>query len=504
MPQERIGVIYARFSSHNQKEESIEQQVEECTEFAESKGIKISHVYADKAVSGRTDKRAAFQRMMKDASQKKFDVVISYKTNRIARNMLNALQYEEKLSQYGIETLYAKEEYGNTPAGRLALRMMMSVNQFYSENLAEDIRRGLKDNAQKAKVNGSLPLGYKKGEDGRYAIDAEKAALVREIYQRTKDGEKFKDIAADLNDRGLKTKNGTAWNKGSFHHLLTNDVYTGVYRHSGIVLENAVPVIIPKDEFEEMQDLLHTKKNPIGRHRSDTDYLLTGKLFCGHCGAPMVGMSATSHTGTRHYYYICKGRCGKKNVRKDYIEKTVCDITRDCFLNDDVIKWISHALFEAQDELEEETDIPILKRQKEDDERGLRNLLRALSDGLVSKTVSQEVERLEKEIAQLERQIRAWEQNRTTEQDWIDFFCEFKNGHMDDPEWRKYVINSFVNYVKLYDDEFEITYHMTGMKDPRGDPVRIRSNQPHHTLTIRTYTIVVYVKRVTIKGKLPS
>ena len=155
------GVIYARYSSHSQKEESIEQQIEECTAFAVTNGISVVGIYADKAISGRTDRRNEFQRLMRDAEKRKFDVVIAYKSNRISRNMLNALQYESRLDSFGIKTLYAKEEFGNTAAGRFALRTMMNVNQFYSENMAEDIRRGLKDNAAECKVNGSLPYGYK-------------------------------------------------------------------------------------------------------------------------------------------------------------------------------------------------------------------------------------------------------------------------------------------------------------------------------------------------------
>ena len=148
------GVIYARYSSHNQKEESIEQQVEECMAFAAVNNINIVEVYADKAISGKTDKRKNFQRMMRDAEKRKFTVVIAYKSNRIARNMLNALSYENRLESYGIRTLYAKEEFGDTAAGRFALRTMMNVNQFYSENMAEDIRRGMADNAADCKVNG--------------------------------------------------------------------------------------------------------------------------------------------------------------------------------------------------------------------------------------------------------------------------------------------------------------------------------------------------------------
>ena len=115
---EQVGVIYARYSTHNQKEESIEQQIAECSDFAAKNGIRIVGIYADKAVSGRSDRRPNFQRMMRDAEKRQFQIVVAYKSNRIARNMLNALQYEARLDLLGIKTLYAKEEFGNTAAGR--------------------------------------------------------------------------------------------------------------------------------------------------------------------------------------------------------------------------------------------------------------------------------------------------------------------------------------------------------------------------------------------------
>ena len=278
-PAEQIGVIYARYSSHNQKEESIEQQIAECTEFAEKNGIRIIGIYADKAVSGRSDRRPNFQRMMRDAEKRHFQIVVAYKSNRIARNMLNALQYEAKLDSFGIKTLYAKEEFGNTAAGRFALRTMMNVNQFYSENMGEDIKRGMVDNATECKVNGMLPLGYVKGEDGKYAIAADEAAVLREIYDSVLKDIPLAEIARSLNQRGIRTKLGRDWNKNSFHILLKNDNYIGVYRHSGVVVEDGIPPILDKEVFEAVQEKLTNKKKTAGRRSANGEYLLTGKLF---------------------------------------------------------------------------------------------------------------------------------------------------------------------------------------------------------------------------------
>ena len=285
------AVIYARYSSHNQRDVSIEQQIKQCQEYAQRNNLQVVEVYADRAVSGKTDRRPNFQRMMRDAEKKQFRFVIAWKSNRMGRNMLKAMINEARLDEQGVRCLYTEEDFDDTAAGRFALRNMMNVNQFYSENMAEDIMRGMLDNARKCMVNnGGLPLGYKKGEDGRYAIDEEKATIVREIFERVYAGEAFVDIASDLNARGIKTSRGNRWNKGSFHAMLSNERYIGVYEFAGIRIEDGVPPIIRKELFYAVKEKLKNKKNAQGRHRENGDYLLTGKLFCGHFGFPMVGV----------------------------------------------------------------------------------------------------------------------------------------------------------------------------------------------------------------------
>lgn len=132
-PQAKTAVIYARYSSDRQNDASIEQQVEICREYADRNNMTIVAVYADRAMSGRSDRRPEFQKMMRAADGEHFNVVIAYKSNRISRNMLHALTYEQRLADAGIELIYAKEEFGNNAAGRFALRTMMNLNQFYSE-----------------------------------------------------------------------------------------------------------------------------------------------------------------------------------------------------------------------------------------------------------------------------------------------------------------------------------------------------------------------------------
>lgn len=204
LQEQEDGIIYARYSSHAQKDASIEQQIRECMAFAQAQGIRIVEVYADRAVSGKTDRRPDFQRMMRDAEKGKFRYVVAWKSNRMGRNMLQAMMNEAKLNDMGIRVLYTEEDFDNTAAGRFALRSMMNVNQFYSENMAEDIRRGLNDNALQCKVNGSLPLGFVRGEDGRYALDEPKAAIVQEIFIRVACMEPFVDLEKSCDKRNVR------------------------------------------------------------------------------------------------------------------------------------------------------------------------------------------------------------------------------------------------------------------------------------------------------------
>ena len=258
------AVIYARYSSHNQREVSIEQQIAECTKHAAALGLRIVGTYEDRAISGKTDNRPRFQQMMRDAEKGKFQAVVAWKSNRIGRNMLQAMVNEAKLDDYGVKVFYAEEDFDDTAAGRFALRNMMNVNQFYSENMAEDITRGLYDNASKCMANGRQPLGYKRGEDGKVVVDEPAAAIVREIYTRIASGEMFMDIARDLNRRGIKTQSGSEWNKSSFKVLCRNERYRGIYIYGDTRIEGGIPPIVDDVLWYKVQEVLKVKKAKIG------------------------------------------------------------------------------------------------------------------------------------------------------------------------------------------------------------------------------------------------
>ncbi len=469
-----IAVIYARYSSHAQREESIEQQVEACKEYAAANNLEVVNIYADKAITGKTDKRPEFQKMIRHAEKKQFQVIIAYKSNRIARNMLQALAYEDKFAKFGIKVVYVKEEFGDTAAGRFALRTMMNVNQFYSENMAEDIKRGLMDNAMNCKVtNGGLPLGYIKGEDDKYAIDEPNAEIVREIFSRVACGEAFADIARDLNERGIKTSRGNEWGKNSFHRLLTNERYTGVYIYGDVRIEGGVPQIIGKELFYSVQDKLVNKKNPQKAvRRANGDYQLTGKLFCGKCKSPMTGISGTSKQGRLHYYYICQKKrtektCDKETVRRDWIEEQVAAAIKEYILRDDVIEWIADSVTEYSRKRKDQSQIALLEKQLAENKKATKNLLTAIEQGIITATTKERLLELETEQAKISARL-AVEKSEVPEVDKDDIIVwleSFRSGDITDKKYQSKLFNTFLVAVYLYDNDLKIEFSFTGKRN---------------------------------------
>lgn len=462
-----VAAIYARYSSHAQNDASIEQQIDECQEYARQHGYKIVGVYADRAMSGRSDRRPEFQKMMRAAEKREFQIVLAYKSNRISRNMLHALSYEDKLAQHGVNVVYCKEEFGNNAAGRFALRTMMNVNQFYSENMAEDIMRGLMDNACQCKVNGSLPLGYKRGTDGRYEIDEQTAPIVQEVFRRIANGELKASIADDLNKRQIRTGTGGAWNKGSFHSLLANERYTGIYIYRDVRIPGGIPAIIDRELFEAAREREETMKTTIKsrRRRDDMEYLLTGKLFCGYCLEPMVGSSGTGKMGKMYYYYRCKNNaekhtCQKKPVRKDAIEQLVVSSLKACITKPENIDWMTDLVMKYRSKIIAESDIGYLEDKLKENKTAIKNVMKAIEMGVVTETTKARLQELEAEQKEVLSSLLAEKRSiPDVTRDHVQFFFEsFRNGDVNSMKYQKTLIKHFLRAVYLYDDHIKITF----------------------------------------------
>ena len=461
------GVISARYSSHGQREVSIEQQVKECREYAAANNISISAIYADERISGTTDKRPEFQKMIRHAERGMFEVIVAWKSSRIGRNMEDGLYYERRLAGFGVQILYAKEDYGDNAAGRFARRTMMNVNQFQSESASEDIKRGLLHNAMNNMItNGTLPLGYKKDKDGKYALDKPRAALVKEIYKRVDKGETFMDIARDLNSRGLKTSQGNDWNKNSFHRILSNERYLGIYIYGEIRTPGGIPRIIDEELFLRVQDKLGNR-GVKKRYRANGEYLLTGKLFCGECGALMVGYGGTSKTGKQHHYYNCKNRlqkkCDKAYIRREWIEREVTVALQNLLMDDNVIHKIADSVVAYCKMYRERSEIGILEEQLRETRKALRNVMNAIEQGIITETTKERMVELEKEQKRIQNLLLLESSDLLSipKEDILLWFSSLRRGDVDAKEYQAKLIDNVLIAVYAYDDHLKIELNYT-------------------------------------------
>ena len=460
------AVIYARYSSHAQRDVSIEQQYAACEAFAAREGFTVVEHYADRAVSGKTDNRPAFQRMMKAAHNGGFDFVISWKSNRMGRNMMQAMVNESKLADLGIRCLYVEEDFDDTAAGRFALRNMMNVNQFYIENMAEDIKRGMMDNAMKCMVNNKPPLGYRKGRDGKFEIYEPDAQIVREIFDRILNGWSIIDIQTDLNRRGIKTGSGKEWKKQSFGRILSNDKYIGTYRYADVVIEDGIPPILDKDTFARVQRILKAKKKPRGKQRMNDEYLLTGKVFCGKCGSPMTAQTGTSKSGRKFNYYACNRKrydhaCDKKNEPQAALEDFVIDAVRAELMDDEVIDWIVEGYRKAIALVKNDDRIEELSGELEGVNKEINNFLKAIGAGVFNEFTQQRMEELRVTRKDLEEAIRLEKASERlpSPEDVGGWLYTIRNGDWKDRSFLKEIIRVFVRAVYVFDDKVTIHYN---------------------------------------------
>ena len=477
---EEVGVPYARYSSHNQKDASIEQQLAACKQKADELGITLIDSYEDRAISGKTDKRPSFQRMMRDAEKGKFKYVIAWKSNRIGRNMLEAMMNEAKLNSFGVRVIYVEEDFDDTAAGRFALRSMMNVNQFYSESMAEDVIRGMNDNAENCLVNGRISYGFKKAPDGKFVIDEPEAMILLEIGERVLANESFVDIYNDLNARGIKSPSGGKWNRSSFHRMLTNERNRGVYIWGKTRIEGGMPRIMSDEMFYKLQEVLTTKKNAQGRHRTFGDYLLTGKLFCGYCNKPMTGYSGTGRDGTLHHYYVCQKRrvdhdCKKKNVRRDDIEIAVARAIQDYALAPDSLEWIADSAVAYMKTLEEGEHIAILQDRLKGVQKAIKNIMTAIEQGIFTDTTKERLLELEKEQADIVKQIKLEQENiiSMSRQEVISGLSTFREGDVRDKKYLARLFDTFLVAVYLFDNEMKIVFTFSGKKKTTSLPFDI-------------------------------
>ena len=459
------AVIYARYSSDNQREESIEGQIRECTAYAEKNGITVVKHYIDRALSAKTDNRPDFQQMIKDSEKRLFDIVLVWKLDRFARNRYDSAHYEYQLERNHVKLVSATEPISDSPAGIMVKSMLTGMAEYYSAELSEKVVRGMTENVLKGKYNGgTIPIGFKVDEEKFFQIDPLKAPFVVEAFQRYNDGATMKELMNWLNDSGVTTNRNQKFTYNSVQKLLTNKRYIGENHFKDIVMPDSIPAIVDKDLFEEVQQKIKKNSRAPARHKAEDDYLLTTKLFCGMCGAMMFGECGTGRNKVVHHYYKCATAkrfktCKKKTVRKEWLEDLVVAETMKLIQDDAVIDAIVAEVMELQDQ--ENTTLPLLEKQMREVENGIENMLNAIQAGVLTNSTKSRLEKLEAQQKELE--IRIAEEKiarpRLSENQVRFWLTRFRKLDPNVKSHRETLINTFVNAVYLYDEKVLITFN---------------------------------------------
>ncbi len=484
----KTAVIYARYSSDNQTEQSIEGQLRVCQDYAKRNDILILNTYIDRAMTGTNDKRPDFQQMIKDSYEKQWDFVLVYKLDRFSRNKYESVVHKKTLKENGVKLISAMENIPDSPEGIILESLLEGMNQYYSAELAQKIKRGMHETRLKGLFQGGgLAFGYKV-EGRKIVIDLENANIVKYIFDQYNSGAYASDIANYLNEQGLKIK-GKKFIKNTIYKILRNEKYTGVYKHNDEVITNMYPKIIETEEFNNIQSKFNNNK--YGRRSQNANYLLRKKLVCGYCGKSINGECGTAKDGSRYYYYKCLSiknyqlDCIKKPIRQEFLENIIIDLIIKELNNKKVKEMIVNGLLETQKELSKENLILVaLEKEQRQHKLSLNNLIKAIEQGIFSPTTQKRLHELEDNIEQLERKIII-EKNKQSIQVSKQEIEEYLNQALTlEPQL---LINEIVKEIKLYNDKIEIYFNSPLKTSPENNQGFSFFNTSMENLQIKMY-----------------
>lgn len=468
-----LAVVYARYSSHNQTEQSIEGQLAAAQKYAEAKGYTIVRTYIDRAMTGKNDNRDDFQKMLSDTSKKQFGVIIVWKVDRFGRNREEITFNKYRCKKNGVRVEYVAENLPDSPEGVILESVLEGMAEYYSLQLSQNVRRGLLESAKKHQViGGNLPLGYIMSKDKKYAIDPKTAPTVKMVFDMYAAGSTITEVITHLNSLGLRTKAGKPFTKSSLTTVLKNEKYIGVYTYKDIIRdENVIPPLVDKEVFYKVQDMLKVNRRMPAHKWSYSDYILTDKLFCGKCGTAMVGESGFGKMGVKYSYYMCAKRrkdktCDKKPVRQEWIEEIVLNRVQEILHNNELLEFIAENTWQyylEQDESREK--VKALQTQLDGVEKSINNLMRAIEAGLFNDMTKSRMDELEGQRAALKKSIADVELEkgfRLTKEHIMFFLEQLKELDATDRDCQKRLIEVFVNSIFVYDDNIKIAFNFGG------------------------------------------
>ena len=487
--------LYARVSSDRQDVDlSVAAQLRALRDHAARNGYIVAREYVDEAESGRSTDRPEFRRMIDEASKAEapFKEILVWKFSRFTRKREHAVAFKSMLRRKGVRVVSITEHADDSPTGKLMEAIIESVDEFYSENLAQEVVRGMREAASRGFFLGSkAPFGYTrvKVSDGvkerpTLEVDPDTAPIVQEIFESSKRGNGLKEICKELNGRGI-TNRGRRWQKNIVHYLLTNEAYTGTAvwgvkskdEKAGdpVRVENAWPALVSRELFDEVQQGLHQRAPTVERPgRVGSQYLLSGLLRCGVCGKPYSAQGAKSG---QFAYYVCAslfregaGACSNgRYLNAVKVEDLVIGKVRERILTEETITELVTLVAEEIDNLAGEVNgrLTAINSELSDVETRLENLYQALETKqlpieVLSPRILSLKSRQDQLVAALEEAEAQLEQRRAelpTSKEIKGYVADFREFLMEGtfPE-RKALIRNFVQGIEIVEDEAVLTY----------------------------------------------
>lgn len=457
-------VIYARYSSSSQTEQSIEGQLDVCNKYAKENDLYVVNTYVDRAMTGTNDNRPDFQKMLSDSERESWEVVLVYAIDRFGRNSTEIAVNKMRLKKNGKKLISATQRTSENLDGSINLDGILLENiyigmaEYYSQELAQKIRRGLRESRKKGQFcGGSIPYGYYV-KDKHLFVDEEKAEVIKYIFEQYSYGETVPKIILKLNERGL-LHYGKPFVPNCIYHILRNEKYIGITKINGELFD-IYPKIISQEIFDKVRKRIDANK--FGKRGVAEVYLLRHKVRCGYCGNPISAECGTSSKGKKVRYYQCRGRkklkngCTKSAIRKEILEKFVLDHIYETLSNGTESETIISYLMKIQEEKAKECPaIKLLEKEKRQIETALNNVMSAIEQGIVSNTTNKRLHELEAKLEETDKNLLI-EKSKTV---YTFSKAEIKEYYMSALKLEPLMlINYLVDEILLYDDRVEIKY----------------------------------------------
>ena len=471
----KTAVIYARYSSDSQTEQSIEGQLRVCKDYAQKNDIVIVDTYIDRAMSGTNDNRIAFQKMLKDSSNHQFSIVLVYKLDRFSRNKYESVIHKKTLKDNGVKIVSCMENIPDTPEGTLMEALLEGFNQYFSEELTQKVNRGLRESWLKGNATGGQHIFGYDIVNKKYVVNEYEKEVVLKAFDMYSNGYRARVITENLNELGYHRIDGKKFNEKYVLYILHNSRYTGVVEHHGVKYDKIFPRIIDDVLWNKVNAINEENKLAPSRKKEIYDYILSGKLICGECNHKMFGESGTSHTKDIHYYYVCASKrkkrceCNKKSIKKQYLEDLVINAISKLLGTEQNIDYLATKIFECnQNRANDNTTLKLLEKQKKDIYKASQNIVKAIEKGIITDMTKGRLQQLETELAQIDIEItkeKLKDYSLLSKEEIGQFLRKNVFEDMQDIKIRKLVINTFVRQIYLYEDKIVILLNFTNPPD---------------------------------------